>query len=58
MKNYDKNRFKTMTTSELKERKTQIRDTLPTFDHVIHGANAPIKQTVIARKINCKCAKK
>ena len=53
MKDYDKNSFKTMTTSELKERETEIRDTLPTFNHVIHGSL--IQRAIKCGKPNCRC---
>jgi len=55
MSNYDKKRFTKMTTIELKEREAQIRDTLPTIQHVIHGSL--IQRTVKCGKPNCRCAK-
>jgi hypothetical protein len=55
MKNYDKKKFKTMTTNELKEREAQIRDTIPTFEHVIHGSL--IQRAVKCGKSNCRCTK-
>jgi len=54
MSNYDKKRFTKMTTDELKEREAQIRDTLPTIQHVIHGSL--IQRTVKCGKPNCRCA--
>jgi len=54
MKINDKNRFKTMTTLELKEREAQILNTLPTINHVIHGSL--IERSVKCGKPNCRCA--
>ena len=54
MNNNDKNKFKNISTQELKERKAQILRSLPSMDHVIRGSliTRPIK----CGKPNCRCA--
>lgn len=54
MNNNDKNRFKSISTPELKERKAEILRLLPPMDHVIRGSliTRPIK----CGKANCHCA--
>jgi len=54
MSEYDKDKFKSMSVQELRDREAQILTALPQTRHVIHGSI--VSKAVKCGKPNCRCA--